>query len=104
MSKLTARNSCLLAYVKRVYNVPIFQRTSALLNTDGADAVVLFLLSLLRVEARAEYEVELRRLAFMKPKTSNASRVQCNDCGKKFRTSNPSAACPKCGTTDFEVL
>lgn len=29
--------------------------------------------------------------------------VECMECGKKFKLSNPDSSCPKCGSVDLEV-
>lgn len=30
-------------------------------------------------------------------------KVQCQECGKKFATSNPCPECPKCGGVDIDL-
>jgi len=35
--------------------------------------------------------------------TGNTFRVQCCECGKKFRTASWIPYCPKCGSSDVEL-
>ena len=52
MKKLTAANSHLLAWTKRVYNDKIFSATSKILNESGLDAAIEHLLQYVRPATR----------------------------------------------------
>lgn len=50
MTKQTAANNALLAWTKRQYNGKIFAKTSELLNKEGADQAIAYLLEFVSPE------------------------------------------------------
>lgn len=79
--KQTAANNALLAWTKGQYNGKIFSRTSELLNKEGADQAIAYLVEFVRPEIRNDRRGYLTEMA-----ARNEILRACHhqDCGNHY--------------------